>query len=372
MEISYKQSAFELTKELDENGSFEGYVAVFNNIDFGGDILDPDAFSEEPHGKSYPFLADHETKAVIGNYKIAIDDYGVKMTPAKFNLMRDDQTGVYMVPKAAEKYANLKNGDISGFSIGYIAKDCEYKDVEGKRCRVIKKASLMEGSVVTFPMNDKARLTGIKSVNPTTELPLAPREESWNAPAAEKRIKEYTNSENEPSSDYQKYFMYFENGRSKFFDAYKLPFVDIIDGKPHIVPRAIFAIAGVLSGARGGVGIPEGDKAKIKEIVNNIYNRMSKEFADNTLISPLKKKSLESIASLKDIETTLKETGFTGKEAKTIISKVKEFSTRDEEDNSDESKERDAFHDSLQSIKSSMDNYSLQRELSEINNLLKK
>ncbi len=329
MELSYKQFTLEV-KELKEDGSFEGYVAAFNNIDFGNDILDPKAFEDEPAGKTYPLLADHDTKKAIGNYKIEIDNYGVKFKNARFNLMRDEKTGAFLVPMAAEKYANLKNGDISGFSMGYMTKsdDCEFKTVEGKRCRAINKAQLMEGSVVTFPMNDKARLTGIKTVNPTTNFPFADRNYEWDSSNAEKRIREYTESENEPAASYNRYFMYFDNGRSKFFDAYKLPFVDIIDGEPHIVPRAIFAIAGVLEGAREGVNIPEQDKAKIKEIINNIYIAMAKEFNDASLESPLKGKSLDEVSSIKEVESILKESGFSNKEAKTLISKVKEFSNQ--------------------------------------------
>lgn len=375
MNLSYKQCSVNLTKELSEDGSFEGYVAVFNNRDFGGDIIDPSAFNAEPVGKSYPLLSDHETKSVIGNYKISIDSYGVKMSPAKFNLMRDEKTGSYMVRKAAEKYANLKNGDISGFSIGYMIDEngCEFKEIDGKRCRIIKKATLMEGSVVTFPMNDKARLTAIKTVNPTTEFPLAPRDREWDASMAEKRIKEFTKSENEPASIYQRYFMYFDAGRSKFFDAYKLPFVDIIDDEPHIVPKAIFAIAAVLKGARAGVNIPEGDKAKVKEILNNIYARMAKEFDDESLVSPFAKKNLEILTSLKDIEAILKDSGFSSKEAKTLISKVKEFSFRDAKDNQEENEEeRDDLLNSLVSIKNTINSFCVTQELKSINNLFKK
>jgi HK97 family phage prohead protease len=351
MELSYKQFTLEI-KELKEDGSFEGYVAAFNNIDFGNDILDSKAFEEEPAGKYYSLLADHDTKKPIGKFQIEFDNYGVKFKNARFNLMRDERTGAFLVPMAAEKYANLKNGDISGFSMGYMTKsdDCEFKTVEGKRCRAIKKAKLMEGSVVTFPMNDKARLTGIKTVNPKTNFPFTDRNYEWDASSAEERIREYTKSENEPDSTYNRYFMYFDSGRSKFFDAYKLPFVDIIDGEPHIVPKAIFAIAGVLEGAREGVNIPEGDKAKIKEIINNVYIAMAKEFNDPSLTSPLKGKSLDEVSSIKEVESILKESGFSNKEAKTLISKVKEFSNQVQCDFENE-KTIDALRDATQNIK---------------------
>jgi HK97 family phage prohead protease len=372
MELSYKQFTLEV-KNLQEDGSFEGYVAAFNNIDFGNDILDSKAFMEEPNGKYYPLLADHDTKKAIGKYQIEFDDYGVKFKNAKFNLMRDNKTGAFLVPLAAEKYANLKNGDISGFSMGYMTSpsDCEYKTIDSKRCRVIKKAQLMEGSVVTFPMNDKARLTAIKTVNPTLNFPLAPRDYEWDASEAEKRIREYTESENEPAGSYQKYFMYFDAGRSKFFDAYKLPFVDIIDGEPHIVPRAVFAIAGVLEGARVGVAIDEQDKAKIKEIINNLYVKMAKEFNDPSLESPLKGKSLEDLSSIREVESILKDNGFSPKEAKIVISKIKEFS-REEKNKENEEKECDVLFDLVSQLKTNLEEIELLNSIKNLQNILTK
>lgn len=164
MEINYKQFNLEI-KNLQNDGSFEGYVAVYNNIDFGNDVFDSKAFDGEDLNKFFPLLADHDTKKVIGKFRVQPDSHGLKMVDAKFNLMRDELTKNYLVPLAAEKYANLKNGDISGFSVGYGVShsDCESKSIENKTCRLIKKATLMEGSVVTFPMNDKARLESIKS-----------------------------------------------------------------------------------------------------------------------------------------------------------------------------------------------------------------
>lgn len=228
MELNYKQFTLEI-KSPQEDGSFEGYVAVFGNIDFGDDIINAEAFSQEPFGKSYPLLADHDTRKPVGNFQIEIDTYGVKFKNAKFNLMRDETTGNFLVPNAAEKYANLKNKDISGFSIGYMIDDCEFKTIGEKRCRVITKARLLEGSVVTFPMNDKARLTAIKSM-----------------------LKD--------------------------------------------------------------VHLDEEDKTEIKEILN-----------------PEKEdKNFNEVSSLKDIESVLKESGFSNTEAKTLISKVKEFSKKDQ------------------------------------------
>jgi hypothetical protein len=118
--------------------------------------------------------------------------------------------------------------------------------------------------------------------------------------------------------------MWFDGQSPELFGSYKLLFADIINGEPYIVPRAIFAIAGILNGARGGVDIPESDKNRIKPVINQLYKRMADEFNDNSIASPL----IKSFESLKDIESTLKTYGFSNNEAKTLISKVKEFSNQ--------------------------------------------
>lgn len=98
-------------------------------------------------------------------------------------------------------------------------------------------------------------------------LPIAPRDTNWDGSAAEGRIREYTGSTDAPSSNYRKFFMFFDQADADQFTAYKLPFADIINGKPHVIPAAISAIQGALSGARGGVDIPDADKQRIQDFV---------------------------------------------------------------------------------------------------------
>lgn len=338
-----KQFKIKNLSELnDELGYFEADLAVYNNIDYGNDIIEKGSFGNINPNQKFPLLADHDRKIVIGHFFADSSNPDALKIKGYFNFARDPETKALLVPKAGEKYANLKSGDISGFSGGFLCdiNGIKIEEVDGKRItRITKGAVLKEGSVVTFPMNDKARLNYIKTVNPTLDFPLAPKDTKWDASEAEKRIREYSESGEEPAGEYQRYFMYFDAGRAKFYDAYKLPFVDIINGEPHIVPNAISAIAAVLQGARAGVNIDEAQKAKIKEHINNIYERMAREFSDETIISPFKTKSLDAIEDIRDVEEVLKDYGFSSKGAKTIISKIKSFkevNSRDDEKSQDE------------------------------------
>lgn len=112
---------------------------------------------------------------------------------------------------------------------------------------------------------------------PAMRLPIAPKETNWDSAAAEGRIREYTGSVDAPSSNYRKFFMYFDQANADQFTAYKLPFADIINGKPHVIPAAISAIQGALSGARGGVDIPDADKQRIQEFMTAYQVRIERE-----------------------------------------------------------------------------------------------
>ena len=198
-------------------------------------------------------------------------------------------------------------------------------------------------------MNPKALVDGFKSFGANTKLPFAPRDMEWDGTQAEKRIREFTNSTDMPSNDYRKYFMYFDSEKPENFGSYKLQFADVVDGKPMIMPRAIFAIAGILNGARGGVDIPAEDRNKITTTINSIYKRMAVEFGDDTIVSPVKK----SFDTLKDIEESLKLAGYSNTESKTMISRIKELSNQRDVD---DIKQRDvALIKQMQEVKCSLE-----------------
>lgn len=105
-------------------------------------------------------------------------------------------------------------------------------------------------------------------------LPVAPPGHEWDADAAVMRIRKFTGSEDAPTSNYRKFFAYFDPENTDDFGAYKLPFADVIDKRPHAVPRAISAIKGAISGARGGVDIPESAKADAMKVVEHYEKKM--------------------------------------------------------------------------------------------------
>lgn len=157
MELERKSMAFEV-KDISDTGTFEGYAAVFGNVDAWNDVIERGAFKSclrdyKKAGKMPALLWQHDRKQPIGVYEaMKEDDHGLFV---KGRLLKDD------VAQASEAYALLKAGALSGMSIGYLVKD--YSIDEKTWVRTLRKVDLVEASLVTFPANDKAQITSVKS-----------------------------------------------------------------------------------------------------------------------------------------------------------------------------------------------------------------
>ena len=324
-------------KSMDEaSGGFEGYLAAYGNVDHGGDKFLPGAFSKAGR-KRYPLLWYHNTQEPIGY----------------FTVEREDEKGLYIkaslineVQRAREVHALLKNKVPLALSVGFSVNPGgeEYKN----GVRVISDAKLWEGSVVVFPMNERAKVMDIKKATRFRDLPIAPRERRWDARAAERRVRRWADAEDAPNERYRMAFMWYDEEAPDNFMSYKLQYADVIDGRLVAVPRAIFAIAAVLQGARGGVDIPTRDVPAVRRHVERYYEKMSAEW-DEVILPPwLEEKDRQFAATLKgvaglietpkDFERFLRDAGFSGKFAKGIASRFKDLrdGERDVHDNDDD------------------------------------
>jgi hypothetical protein len=52
---------------------------------------------------------------------------------------------------------------------------------------------------------------------------------------------------------------------------------DVIDGRLKAVPRAVFAAAGVMEGARGGVDLPDRDVDRVKSHLAKYYAKLDEQ-----------------------------------------------------------------------------------------------
>lgn len=136
--------------KADESGNFEGYGAVFNNVDLGGDVILPGAFKESLRERSVAMLWAHDPTQVVGKWdEVKEDSHGlfVRGRFAETALGRDTHTLVKM--QAA-----------TGLSIGYGVREKNYRS---NGDRELVKLLLGEVSVLPMPMNEEARITMVKS-----------------------------------------------------------------------------------------------------------------------------------------------------------------------------------------------------------------
>jgi len=124
------------------------------------------------------------------------------------------------------------------------------------------------------------------TVTSIKHFPLAPRGTPWDGDAAETAIRAWTGSENGPTAAYADCFFWHDAAAADEFGSYKLLYCDVLDGEIEAVPRAIFAVAGILDGARGGTTIPQADQDEIKTVVGEWYAKMAVEFDDDSIAAP--------------------------------------------------------------------------------------
>lgn len=149
------------------SGIFEGYAAVFENVDSAGDRIVPGAFAKSlaqcrTEGRFPPLLWQHDTQKPIGVWEDMYEDgHGLYV---RGRLFADD------IAQAREAYALLRENVVSGLSIGYRTVQSS-RDTAAAGVRILSELDLLEVSIVTFPANDRARVRAVKSQFAAGDLP---------------------------------------------------------------------------------------------------------------------------------------------------------------------------------------------------------
>ena len=118
------------------------------------------------------------------------------------------------------------------------------------------------------------------------DFPLAPRDTPWDGDLAEAAIRAATGAEDAPTTAYGDCFFWHDVAAPDRYGSYKLGYCDVIEHEITAVPHAIFAVAGILDGARGGTTIPEADQNRIKAVVGKWYAKMADQFGDHSIVAP--------------------------------------------------------------------------------------
>lgn len=149
-------------KATGDDGTVEGYGSVFGVRDNYDDVIAAGAFlgslqSHKEAGTMPAMLWQHDSSEPIGVWSEMVEDS--KGLRIKGRLALDTVRG-------KEAHALIKMGALNGLSIGFISKQWAYdRDTE---VRTLTEIDLWEVSLVTFPANEKARITGIKAADVAT------------------------------------------------------------------------------------------------------------------------------------------------------------------------------------------------------------
>ncbi len=127
---------------------FAGYAAVFDRPDRGGDVVRAGAFARslERGAGAVPLLWQHDPSRPVG----------------RIEYLREDERGLRVIARLSDGTAGraaaalLKDGRVAGLSFGY-----RVRSAKGEAPRELHDLDLVEVSLVTLPMQPKARVHAV-------------------------------------------------------------------------------------------------------------------------------------------------------------------------------------------------------------------
>jgi len=111
------------------------------------------------------------------------------------------------------------------------------------------------------------------------KLPVADADTAWDGDAADKRIRVWAGAKSASDLegiDWKKYgkaFLWWTTATPEGLGQFKLPVADVVDGDLKLVRAAIIAARGALSGARGGIDIPESEKKALFSATGDMFDK---------------------------------------------------------------------------------------------------
>ncbi len=132
---------------------FAGYAAIFGRPDRGGDVVKAGAFARSlGRGGAVPLLWQHDVNRPIG----------------RIEYLREDKRGLRVIGRLSggaagrEAAALLRDGAVAGLSFGYRVRKASGPST-GPGQRELAELDLVEVSLVTLPMQPKARVHALES-----------------------------------------------------------------------------------------------------------------------------------------------------------------------------------------------------------------
>lgn len=259
--------------------SWSGPIAFEDEFTGDGRIFRPGSIKWDESHLPMPFrwqkssVGGHDTAVTIGRVdRLERRDGGVIWGE-----------GVILLTNAeAWEYLSLiNNGAAGGVSIDGDDHEFEIVEGESKTEQHFTTLRLRALTAVDIPAFINAKITVdedalIAAAVGDLSTPMADRDLNYDGLAAQKRIFEWaTSGDGYDEGKLARAFLWRDSdGDPQQKGSYKLPFTDVIGGSLKAVPKAIFAAAGAIGGARGGVKIPDADKNAIRSKLNTLYGKI--------------------------------------------------------------------------------------------------
>ena len=161
--MEFKSVKFEAAEIDPDERTFEGYAAAYGNVDSDNDIIEMNAFAKSIKegfpAKRIKVLWQHKTDTPIG-------------LPVE---MREDSKGLWVKSKISrtakgdEAIELMRDGVIDRMSVGFSIPGGK-SQISSKGIRHIYEGKLFEYSLVTWPANDQAVITGVKTLKELREF----------------------------------------------------------------------------------------------------------------------------------------------------------------------------------------------------------
>jgi len=264
--------------------------ALFGNVDEGADVLHPGAFAKTIDERFHRVrvLWQHDSWLPPIGVPMWAKEVGREELPEEVRGRFPEALGGLMTKieylnteRGREVLTGIKAGAINENSIGYdpVVSDFEEDDNRGITVRNLREVRLWDLSPVNWGMNEGAVTLGFKAVVSYQDLPLADTDRAWDRTAAERRVRAWaTGADDEVDwPKYRKAHVLYDRSDPEKFGGYKLLIADVIDDRLTAVPRGIFAAAGALMGARGGVAeFDDGDIEGAKRHLGRYYRKLDR------------------------------------------------------------------------------------------------
>lgn len=147
----------------------------------------------------------------------------------------------------------------------------------------------------------------------------------WDADAAIGRVRKKTGSEEAPSKDYKKAFFWYDRNRQGEYGGYKLPYVDVVNGRLVAIKNGVRAANAAMAGARRPPDIPTEDREEVQAHIDK-YRRKIQEMEEEKVEGTKVEKTDRLELSLEKLEEARAEGR---QEVRALIGKVKPYLSSD-------------------------------------------